>query len=218
MSYFPCLILSLVLCMPALAQLSTPDPIDQEGVDSKVADVRDFESDEEWDDAIMDESVAMSPKSASKTELDDSVRSSLSADVRADSGSVVEFRAGLIGGFGVEYIKDISPSWQAGIHASSWLLFSEAGADIRYFFRRSSDEGFYIGAGARILNSPLIFTLGLGPNFEFGYEKRNASGLYYGVGVGATVLYVPYGVSAEGHGFEGVLPGIVFRVRKGSPK
>jgi hypothetical protein len=136
------------------------------------------------------------------------------ADVRSESGSDVAYRVGLIGGFGIEYIKNINQKWQAAAHASSWLMFSEAGADIRYFFRRSSGKSFYIGSGFRILNSPLIFSLGLGPNLEFGYEKRNASGLYYGVGFGATVLYVPDGVSAEGHGFQGILPGIVFRIGK----
>ena len=209
-----CLILGLAVCMPALAKVSTPDQADQESIGAKAADLGDCESGEERNDETSDESVAMAPKSPSRKELDNAIRSSLDTDVGSGSASSVEFRAGLIGGLGVEYNKDINQSWQAAIHASSWLVFSEAGADIRYFFKRSSGEGFYVGAGARILNAPLIFTFGLGPNFEFGYEKRNASGLYYGVGLGATVLYVPYGVSAEGHGFEGVLPGIVFRVRK----
>jgi len=173
--------LSLIFCMPALAELSTSIQFDQQGFGAKVLGVRDVES-------------------------------------GSVSGSTVAFRVGLIGGFGVEYIKDINHRWQAAVHASSWLLFSEAGIDIRYFFKGSSDEGFYIGSGVRILNSPLIFTLGLGPNLEFGYEKREASGLYYGVGLGATVLYIPNRVSAEGHGFEGVLAGVAFRVGKSFSK
>lgn len=238
-----CWVMSLVCCMPALAKLCTPAQIEQgiSSIDpeaqSEASDIllRGFNDEEFWpssfinnsrgkngwsgiqsihNDEIMEVSVAMGSESPSEKELGEYIESSLDVDVRSGSRRNVAFRAGLVGGIGVEYIRDISQNWQTAVHASSWLLFSEAGADIRYFFRRSTNEGFYIGSGVRVLNSPLIFTLGLGPNLEFGYEKREASGLYFGVGLGATVLYIPHGVSAEGHGFEGVLPGIVIRIGK----
>ena len=124
------------------------------------------------------------------------------------------FRAGLVGGLGVEYIRDVHETWQGAFHAATWVLFSEVGTDIRYFLKQVSNAGYYVGSGFRLLNSPLLFDLALGYNVEVGFEKRKTNGSYFGAGVGGTLLYIPDGISAEAHGFEGVVPSITVRVGK----
>ena len=72
------------------------------------------------------------------------------------------FRAGIVDGLGIEYIHDTGDKWQVAVHAASLILFSEVGADIRYFLKHNGSRGYYVGSGVRVLNSPLLFDLALG--------------------------------------------------------
>ena len=122
------------------------------------------------------------------------------------------FRMGLLGGFGAEYTKDLNEKWQLGINGATWILFTEVGTDIRYFFKRSPTTGFYFGTGLRLLNSPMLFQFGIGSNFEAGFEKVTTRGFYFAAGIGGTAIYIPPGVPSEGNGFGGVAPAFSIRV------
>ena len=137
----------------------------------------------------------------------------LQSPTPADLHHLVFGRVGFPGGLGVEYAVDLQRVVQLGISLSSWYFRSELGIDLRLAIARKNLVRFHVTPGFRVQNSPLLYALGFAANLELGLEYVKSSGFAFGAGVGASVLLIPPGVPAEGHGFQGVVP--VAHVRLG---